>query len=51
MPALTRRRDHNLPQKCWRVYYSDVHVGTIAECVGNPGVAPKPNRHQRFRTE
>jgi hypothetical protein len=41
MSALTRRRDRNLPQECWRIYYGDVHVGTIAQCVGNPGAAPK----------
>ena len=41
MPALTRRRDRNLPQECWRIYYANVHVGTIAQCVGNPGAAPK----------
>jgi hypothetical protein len=41
MPALTRRRDHNLPQQCWRIYYGDVHAGTISQCVGNPGATPK----------
>jgi hypothetical protein len=41
MPALTRRRDHNVPQECWRVYYGDVHAGTIAQCIGNPVAAPK----------
>jgi hypothetical protein len=41
MPALTRRRDRNLPQECWRIYYGDVHVGTIMQCGGNPGSAPK----------
>jgi hypothetical protein len=41
MPALTRRRDRNLPQECWRVYFGDVHAGTISECVGNPGTAPR----------
>jgi hypothetical protein len=40
MPALTRRRDPDIPQECWRVYYRDVHVGTISRCVGNPGAAP-----------
>jgi hypothetical protein len=37
MPALTRRRDRNLPQECWRIYYGDVRAGTIAQRVGNPG--------------
>src|SRR6201993_5630075 len=41
MPALTRRRDRNLPQECWRIYYANVHVGTIAQCIGNPVAAPK----------
>jgi hypothetical protein len=40
MPALTRRRDAN-QQECWRIHYGDVHAGTIAQCVGNPGTAPK----------
>ena len=26
MPVLTRRRDRNLPQECWRVYYGDVEA-------------------------
>jgi hypothetical protein len=26
--------DHR--HKCWHIYYGDVHVGTIAERVGNP---------------
>ena len=41
MPALTRRRDPDISQETWRVYYGDVHAGTIAQCVGNPGAAPK----------
>ena len=41
MPVLPRRRDRNLPQECWRIYYGPVHAGTIALCVGNPGAAPK----------
>jgi hypothetical protein len=24
------------PHKCWHIYHGDVHVGTIAERVGNP---------------
>jgi hypothetical protein len=39
--ALTRRRDRNLPQECWLIFYGDVHAGTITECIGNPGAAPK----------
>jgi hypothetical protein len=31
MPALTRRRDRNLPQECWCIYYGDVHAGTIMQ--------------------
>ena len=41
MPALTRRRDPDARQETWRIHYTDVHVGTIAQCVGNPGAAPK----------
>ena len=35
MPTLTRRRSAHR-QQCWHIYYGDVHVGTIAERVGNP---------------
>jgi hypothetical protein len=38
---LTRRRDPDVAQETWRIHYGDVHVGTIAQCVGNPGAAPK----------
>jgi hypothetical protein len=48
MPALTRRRDRSLPQECWRIYYGDVHAGTISQCVGNPGAAPKWQRRCGF---
>jgi hypothetical protein len=41
MPALTRRRDPDIPQECLRVYYGDLHAGTIAQCVGNLGASPK----------
>jgi hypothetical protein len=41
MPALTRRRDLDVAQETWRIHYGDVHVGTIAKCVGNPCAAPK----------
>src|SRR5215510_112052 len=41
MLALTRRRDRNRPEEAWRIYYTDVDVGTIAQCVGNPGAAPQ----------
>jgi hypothetical protein len=36
MPALTRRRDPDAHQECWRIYYGDVHVGTIAVRSGIP---------------
>jgi hypothetical protein len=36
MPALTRRRDHDRREECWRIYYGDVHVGTIAVRSGIP---------------
>jgi hypothetical protein len=41
MPALTRRRDPDIPQECLRVYYGELHAGTIAQCVGNLGASPK----------
>ena len=39
MPELTRRRDPNCANS-WLIYYADVHVGTIARSVGNPGAVP-----------
>jgi hypothetical protein len=41
MPQLTRRHDHDRREECWLIYYGDVHVGTIAESVGNPNAAPQ----------
>src|SRR5246127_4095549 len=41
MPALTRRRDPHAREESWRVYYGDVYAGTISQCVGNPGAAPR----------
>jgi hypothetical protein len=38
MPVLTRRRDPHRPD-CWRIHFADVHVGTMAKAVGNPGAA------------
>jgi hypothetical protein len=35
MLHLTRRRDPHRQER-WRIHYGDVHVGTIAQCVGNP---------------
>jgi hypothetical protein len=35
MPALTRRRSADHRHKCWHIYNGDVHVGPIAERVGN----------------
>jgi hypothetical protein len=34
--TLTRRLDRNCAQETWRIYYGDVHVGTISERAGNP---------------
>jgi hypothetical protein len=36
MPTLTRRRSLDHREKCWHIYFGDVHVGTITERVGNP---------------
>jgi hypothetical protein len=58
MKELTRRRDPNLPNECWRIYYSDVHVGTISartdgashehrwdwNCGFYPGTEPRPSK-------
>jgi hypothetical protein len=41
MLTLTRRRDPLVAQETWRIHFGDVVVGTISECVGNPGAAPK----------
>jgi hypothetical protein len=38
MPELTRRRDPHR-HDCWLIYYGDVHAGTIARRVCNPGAA------------
>jgi len=35
MPELTRRRYNERPD-CWRIYYGDVRVGTVARRTGNP---------------
>jgi hypothetical protein len=43
---LTRRRDHDRSEESWLIYYGDVHVGTIAQCVGNPGTAPNAPKWQ-----
>src|SRR5215471_20237541 len=40
MPTLTRRLDPDVAQETWRIHYGDVVVGTLAQCVGNPGAAP-----------
>jgi hypothetical protein len=40
MPELTRRRDLDRTE-CWLICYGDVHVGTIAKSVGNPGAVPQ----------
>ena len=39
MTSLTRRIDPDVAQETWRIHFDDVHVGTIAACVGNPGAA------------
>src|SRR6266446_8324910 len=36
MPTLARRRSADHRHNCCHIYYGDVHVGTIAERVGNP---------------
>jgi hypothetical protein len=38
--ALTGRRDPHR-HECWRILYGDVHAGTISQCVGHPGAAPR----------
>jgi len=47
MPELTRRR-YPEREDCWHVYFGDVHVGTIARCVGNPNAAPRWQWHCGF---
>jgi hypothetical protein len=39
MPELTRRR-YPEREECWRVYYGDVHVGTIARTAATKLVPP-----------
>jgi hypothetical protein len=36
MPALTRRCDPDARHESWRVYYGDIHVGTIGLRAGVP---------------
>jgi len=36
MPELPRRRSPDAREKCWNVYYGDVHAGTIAIRTGMP---------------
>jgi hypothetical protein len=36
MPALTRRRDPDASRESWRIFYGDVHVGTIGIRAGIP---------------
>jgi hypothetical protein len=36
MPSLTRRRDPDSSEEAWRIFYGDVHVGTIGQRSGNP---------------
>jgi hypothetical protein len=36
MPALTRRRDPDSSHEAWRIFYDDIHVGTIGMRSGNP---------------
>ncbi|WP_454629480.1 hypothetical protein [Bradyrhizobium cenepequi] len=36
MTELRRRRDETRSEECWRIYYGDVHVGTIAARTGGP---------------
>ena len=36
MPALTRRREPDIHQECWHIYYGDTRVGTITERAGVP---------------
>ena len=40
MLTLTRRR-YPERQDCWNIYFGDVHVGTIAKCVGNPAASER----------
>jgi hypothetical protein len=36
MPALTRRREPDVHQECWHIYYGDTCVGRITERAGVP---------------
>jgi len=35
-PNSPARRSEHHRQECWHIYYGGVHVGTIAERIGNP---------------
>jgi hypothetical protein len=36
MPVLTRRRDPVRKEECWRIYYGDMHIGTISKIASYP---------------
>lgn len=36
MTALTRRREPDIHQECWHIYYGDTRAGTITERAGVP---------------
>jgi hypothetical protein len=37
MPTLTRRGDPDAHQEAWRIFYGDIHIGTISMRAGVPG--------------
>jgi hypothetical protein len=48
MPTLTRRRDPDAHQQCWRIYYGDVHVG-FRDTFGDAFRALPSNRQATFQ--
>jgi hypothetical protein len=48
MPSLTRRRDPEARQERWRIFYGDLHVGTISLGSGNPSGGDQWSWHCGF---
>jgi hypothetical protein len=48
MTPLSRRRDPDRAEECWLIFADDVHVGTIARAIGNPGALERWQWHCGF---
>jgi hypothetical protein len=48
MSPLSRRRDPDRQDECWLIFADDVHAGTIARAIGNPGALERWQWHCGF---